>query len=149
MVGSINREVMDELGSRFGSKLRLSEKERGGIIIERKDVKGAILGLQYTLIAEVLTSKEVNGEVFTDRFMSLWRGREGVSIRDIENRRFLARFAGQRDLLRVVEADQPWTLKNDLVIVADRTENGRNRWAPLSEGTFWVQMHNVPVLSMT
>ncbi|KAM2009144.1 hypothetical protein ACFX16_003954 [Malus domestica] len=149
MVGSINREVMDELGSRFGSKLRLSEKEHGGIIIERKDVEGAILGLQYTLIAEVLTSKEVNGEVFTDRFMSLWRGREGVSIRDIGNRRFLARFAGQRDLLRVVEADQPWTFKNDLVMVADRKENGRNRWAPLSEGTFWVQMHNVPVLSMT
>ncbi|KAM1771771.1 hypothetical protein ACFX11_046549 [Malus domestica] len=126
---------MDELGSRFGSKLRLSEKERGGIIIERKDVNGAILGLQYNFIAEVLTSKE--------------RGREGVSIRDIGNRRFLARFAGQRDLLRVVKADQPCTFKNDLVIVADQTENGRNRWAPLSEGTFWVQMHNVPVLSMT
>ncbi|KAM1660831.1 hypothetical protein COP2_003844 [Malus domestica] len=119
MVGSINREVMDELGSRFGSKLRLSDKERGGIIIERNDVEGAILGLQYTLIAEVLTSKEVNGEVFTDRFMSLWRGREGVSIRDIGNQRFLARFVGQQDLLRVVEADQPWTLKNDLVMVVD------------------------------
>ncbi|KAM2065050.1 hypothetical protein EV1_027856 [Malus domestica] len=149
MVGSTNKDEMDELGSIFGSKLQLSEKERGGIIIERKDVEGAILGLQYTLIAEVLTSKEVNGEVFTDRFMSLWRGRKGVSIRDIGNRRFLARFASQRDLLRVVEADLPWTFKNDLVMVANRTENGRNRWAPLSEGIFWVQMHNVLVLSMT
>ncbi|KAM2039419.1 hypothetical protein ACFX1T_012859 [Malus domestica] len=149
MVGSFNKDEMEELGSRFGSKLKLSEKERGGIVIERKDVEGAILGLKYTLIAEVLTSKEVNGEIFTDRFMSLWRGCEGVSIRDIGNRRFLARFAGQRDLLRVVEADLPWTFKNDLVMVADRTENGRDRWAPLSAGTFWVQMHNVPVLSMT
>lgn len=83
----------------------MSEKERGGINIERKNVEGALVGLQYTMIAEVLTSKEVKGVTFIDCFMSLWRGREGVSIKDIGERRFLARFTGQRDLLRMVEAD--------------------------------------------
>ncbi|KAM2468438.1 hypothetical protein FF1_010111 [Malus domestica] len=83
------RKDLEDMGSRFGSKLKLSEKELGGISIQRKDVEGALLGLQYTLIAEVLTSKEVNGEAFIDCFMSLWRGREGVSIRDIGDRRFL------------------------------------------------------------
>ncbi|KAM1224312.1 hypothetical protein ACFX2G_044189 [Malus domestica] len=140
---------LEDLGSRFGAKLKLSEKELGGICIQRKDVEGALVGLQYTLIAEVLTSKEVNGEAFIDCFMSLWRGREGVSIRDIGDRRFLTRFAGQRDLQRVVDADQPWHFKNDLVMVAERTNSGLNRWASLSSGTFWVQIHNVPVLSMT
>ena len=84
-----------------------------------------------------------------DCFMSLWMGKEGVSIRDIGERHFLARFAGQRDLQRVMDADQPWTFRNDLVLVADQSEAGLNRWAPLSMGTFWVQIHNVPPLSMT
>lgn len=39
--------------------------------------------------------------------------------------------------------------KNDLVMVVDQMENGLNRWAPLSLGIFWVQLHNVPVLNMT
>ncbi|KAM2309478.1 hypothetical protein COP1_031455 [Malus domestica] len=143
------KKDMEELGTKFGAKLKLSEKELGGICIQRKDVEGALVGLQYTLIAEVLTSKEVNGEAFIDCFMSLWRGREGVSIRDIGDRRFLTRFAGQRDLQRVADSDQPWHFKNDLVMVADRTDSGLNRWAPLSSGMCWVQIHNVPVLSMT
>ncbi|KAM1040976.1 hypothetical protein ACFX13_030941 [Malus domestica] len=140
---------VEDLGLGFRSKLRLSEKELGGICIERKDVEGALLGLQYTMIAEVLTSKVVNREVFIDCFMSLWRGREGVSIRDIGENRFLARFASQQDLLRVADADQPWFFKGDLVMAADRSAKGLNRWTPLHLGTFWVQVHNVPVLNMT
>lgn len=128
--------------------MRLTDKERGGITIDRKAIDGALLGFQYTVLAEVLTSKEVNGEVFIDRFMSLWRAREGVSIRNIGDRRFLARFVGQGDLDRVVDVDLPWIFKNDLVMVADRTGTGRNRWATLSLGIFWVQIHNVPPLSM-
>lgn len=147
--GNIDRRELDDLGSRFGSKLRLSEKECGRINIERKDVEGVILGFQYAIIAEVLTSKKINGEVFIDCFMFIWRGREGVSIRDIGDVRFLARFASQRDLQRVLEVDQPWTFENDLVLVADRTESGLKRSAPLTFGVFWVQIHNVSVLSMT
>ncbi|KAM1120135.1 hypothetical protein ACFX2J_044046 [Malus domestica] len=149
MAGGNQKADLDELETRFGTNLILSEKEQGGVCIERKDVEGALLGFQYTVIAEVLTAKAVKGDVFVDCFMSLWRGREGVSIREIGDRRFLARFAGKRDLQRVVEADMPWMFKNDLVLVADRTEKGLNRGPPLSLGVFWVQLHNVPVLSMT
>ncbi|KAM1552112.1 hypothetical protein FF1_044188 [Malus domestica] len=149
MAGGNQKTDLDELETRFGTNLILSEKEQGGVCIERKDVEGALLGFQYTVIAEVLTAKTVKGDVFVDCFMSLWRGREGVSIREIVDRRFLARFAGKRDLQRVVEADMPWMFKNDLVLVADRTEKGLNRGPPLSLGVFWVQLHNVPVLNMT
>lgn len=45
--------------------------------------------------------------------------------------------------------DHPWMFKDDLVMVADRTGNGLNRWTTLSLNVFWVQIHNVPSLSMT
>ncbi|KAM1197262.1 hypothetical protein ACFX2I_008878 [Malus domestica] len=64
-------DMMADLGSRFGLNLRLSEKERGCLRIDRKEVDDTLLGFQYTMVAEVLTSKEVNGEVFVDCFMSL------------------------------------------------------------------------------
>lgn len=59
-----------------------------------------------------------------------------MSIRDLGNRRFLARFVGHGDLQRVVDADQPWTFKSDLVLVVDRMRMGLNRWAPLCLGIF-------------
>lgn len=34
-------------------------------------------------------------------------------------------------------------------MVADRTKAGKNRWEPLSLGYFWMQLHNIPPLSMT
>ncbi|KAM1184472.1 hypothetical protein ACFX15_013407 [Malus domestica] len=71
MAGGSPKEDLKELGTRFGTNLILSEKEQGGVCIERKDIECALLGFQYTLIAEVLTAKAVKGDVFVDRFMSL------------------------------------------------------------------------------
>lgn len=73
---------------------------------------------------EVLISREMCGYAFIDCFSSLWIGQEGVSVRDIGEHRFLACFVRQRDLQRVMDADQPWTFKNDLVLLADRTGSG-------------------------
>lgn len=142
------RKDLEELESKFDSKLRLTEKEREGITIDRKVVEGVLLGFQCTLVAEVFTSKDMHGKAFIDCFTSFWRRREGVSIRDLGNRRFLARIVGHGDLRKGMEADQPWTFKSDLVLVADRTGTGFNRWASFSLGIFWVQIHNVLPLSM-
>ncbi|KAM1733657.1 hypothetical protein PS1_019335 [Malus domestica] len=57
MAGGSPKADLEELGTRFGTNLILSEKEHGGVCIERKDVESALLGFQYTLIAEVLTTK--------------------------------------------------------------------------------------------
>lgn len=134
MAANREKQELEELGVRFGTDLRLTENERGGLTIDRKAMDGILLGFQYSLVAEVLMSKVVHGEAFIDRFTWLWRGREGVSIKEISDRRFLARFVGQRDLDRVVDADLPWTFKNDLVMLANRTGAGRNRSTTLSLG---------------
>lgn len=70
-----DKQEMEELGARFGSNLRLTDKEWGGLTIDRKAIDGVLLGFQYTLLAKVLMSKEVHGKAFIDRFMSFWRGR--------------------------------------------------------------------------
>ncbi|KAB2622357.1 ribonuclease H protein [Pyrus ussuriensis x Pyrus communis] len=68
---------MEGLVMKFGSSLFLSEKEKGGIKIGKKDV---------------FSLKSLNDNVFIDQFTSLWRGREGVSIRALGEARFMAQF---------------------------------------------------------
>lgn len=77
---------MENLGSRFGAKLRFSDKELSGIKIDWQAMDGVLLGFQCTMVTKVLTSNEVHEESLIDCFTPLWRGREGVSIRDIDGR---------------------------------------------------------------
>ncbi|KAM1382081.1 hypothetical protein ACFX2F_034592 [Malus domestica] len=49
MNGKLN---MESLAENFGTSLLLSEKEKGGIKIEKKVVEGALLGFHYSVVAE-------------------------------------------------------------------------------------------------
>ncbi|KAB2606420.1 hypothetical protein D8674_006137 [Pyrus ussuriensis x Pyrus communis] len=79
---------MEELGQSLGEKLHLTDKEKDRVVIDKKNVDEAPI-------------------VFIDRFMSLWRGIEGVSICDIGDRRFLVRFVTKRDMQRVLDSEFP------------------------------------------
>lgn len=140
---------MEELGVRLGSNLKLSEKERKVNVIGRKEVEEALIGFHLCAVVEVLMNKEVHRNAFINRFMSLCRGKSGVSIKDLGGRRFLARFVTEQDLTCVTDADHPWTFKDDLIMVSDRTHACKNQWAPLTYRVFWLQLHNIPHLSMT
>ncbi|KAM1128421.1 hypothetical protein ACFX13_039067 [Malus domestica] len=50
-------------------------------------------------------------------------------------------------MCRVLEADKPWLFQDDLVLVVDGAHHGR--WGkPFHLVSMWVQLHNVPPLSM-
>lgn len=105
---------MEELENRFGSKLKLSERERLGVKLEQEEVSDTLLGFHHSLVVEVLTHHSVNCDVFICVITGLWRGYEGVSFRENGERRFLASFVGLRDLRRVLDME-PWLFRNLLV----------------------------------
>lgn len=133
---------------KFGTGLSLFEKEKGGIKIGKKEVEGALLGFQYSVVAQVFTRKDVNDNGFIDQFTNLWRGREGVSIRALGAARFMARFVGRQDMYRVLDAEKPWLFREDLVLVVDEACSNRKA-EPLHLVSMWVQLHNVPPFNMT
>lgn len=118
-------------------------------MIDKNDVDEALIGFHYMLLAEVLTVRAVYVEAFIDRFMLLWRGNEGVSIRDIGDWRFLVRFVARRDMQRVLDSVFSWTFRDDVVLVGDCTNRREARWNSLAMGDMWIQIHKVPLLSMT
>lgn len=139
---------MEELEVKLGSNLKLLEKERKVIVIGRNEVEEALIGFHFYVVVEVLTTKEVHRDVFLDRLSSQWRRKCGVSIRDLGCRRFFARFVTEQDLTCVTKVDHPWMFKDDLIMVEDKTHASKNRWEPLTLGLFWMQLHNIPLLSM-
>ncbi|RXH80301.1 hypothetical protein DVH24_041448 [Malus domestica] len=45
---------MEGLASKFGSSLFLSEREKGGVKIEKKAVEGSLLGFHYSVVPEMM-----------------------------------------------------------------------------------------------
>lgn len=104
--------------------VHLSEKERVGICIDETESIDPLKGSQFTLAARVVTHKVVSRESFMGVFACLWRGMDGVSIKEIGDDRFLIQFENLKDKLRVVEME-PWTFRHCLVVVVEgSTWNG-------------------------
>lgn len=139
---------MEELEKRFGAHLCLSEKERTGLVLEEEDIGDLWKGSQFTLVARVVTHKSVNREAFGGVFTRLWSGTDGVSIKEIGERRFLVRFANQHDKRRVLDME-PWTFRDGLVLLTEVHTGVDARMVLVDMGVFWVQLHGIPPLNMT
>ncbi|CAB4306969.1 unnamed protein product [Prunus armeniaca] len=105
-------------------------------------------GSRFSLVARVLTSKVVFSDGFVGVFEKLWHGGDGVSIKEIDERKFLIRFASRRDMLRVLDME-PWSYKEHLVLLYEIQPGKEVREVEASMASFWVQMHGVPLLNMT
>ena len=77
------------------------------------------------------------------------RGKDGVSIHDLGDKRFLVRFVAKRDMQRVFDSEFPWTFHEDLVMVGHCTHRRDKRWKNMAPGEMWVQIHKVPPLRIT
>lgn len=139
---------MEELEKRFGSNLRLSDKERVGVRIAEDETVDIMKGSQLSLAARVLTSKAVSKEGFVSVFSRLWRGTTGASIKEFGDGRFLVRFGNLKDKLRVLDME-PWTFLDCLVVLAEVKPGMDARRVELGQAMFWVQLHGVPLLNMT
>lgn len=140
--------MMDELERRFGSHMRLSEKERVGIQIAKKECGDLWKGSQFTMVARVLTNRVVRREGFIGVFFRLWRGVDEVSIKEIGDKHFLVRFSNKQDKLRVLDME-PWTFRESLVVLAETRMGTDAREVELHHSTLWVQLHGIPPFNMT
>lgn len=118
-------------------RIRVCDGEKGHVEQEALIAKfgtGLSLIAKYSVVVEVLTSKDVNDNGFIDQFTNLWRGRDRVSIRALGGLDLWFALLAERDMSRVLKAGKSWIIRDDLVLVVDGSG---------------VQLHNVPSFSMT
>lgn len=134
---------MDEMGRRFAGALVLTERESKGVRIRVSAAQSA-LRCQFALVCKVATPRLFRRQSFIDLFSRLWGGEDGVSISDVEEDRFLARFGSEKHMNRVL-LREPWDFDKSLVLLGDLGNEDAVTAVPLVSALFWVQIHGVSV----
>lgn len=117
-------------------------KARGVPLSLRRETQGG------TIASKFLTRRRINIEVVARTFRPLWRAEKDFTIQDMGENRAIFTFNDIIDVERVIQ-NGPWAYERSLV-VCQRVENN----IPINEiafthSLFWVQIHELPVLSLT
>lgn len=80
---------------------------------------------------------------FRKTLADLWHSLGGISITDLENKRYLFRFFHQVDLDRVVDG-MPWFFNIHLLVFEVLQVGQDPHTLPFHFVTFWVQVHGLP-----
>lgn len=134
---------MEEMGRRFAGSLGLSDREAKGLKIGASAVQAAER-FKFALVCKVLTPRYFRRRSFIDLFSRLWGGEKGVSISDVEEDRFLARFSCEEDLIRVLERE-PWDFDKSLIVMGRVKDNESVTDVGLNSTLFWIQAHAIPL----
>lgn len=134
---------MEEMGRKFAGTLVLTKRESKGVRIRASAVQFA-LRCQFVLVCKVATPRFFRRLSFIDLFTRLWGGDVGVSISDVEDDHFLARFMSEKDMKRVL-LREPWDFDKSLVLLGALGNEGVVIRVALLSAVFWVQIHGVPM----
>ncbi|KAL6210030.1 hypothetical protein ACLB2K_020968 [Fragaria x ananassa] len=91
---------MEEMSWRLKESLVLTDREARGVRI-RPSAVAAARRCRFVLVCKVITPRHIRKQSFIELFSRLWRGEEGVTITDMEDNRFAARFQSERDMWKI------------------------------------------------
>ena len=88
-----------------------------------------------------------NAKAFKGTVRSLWSGRGGVIIRDIEENLFMAVFQEVDDMERVF-VQSPWSFDKKLIQIVRFAGDLQPTAVKFSHSAFWIRVFNLPIKSM-
>ena len=132
---------MEEIDNMW-QKLSLNEIEG-----EKFNLGSQTQAVSYYLAAKFYTRRIINVEAVTRTFKPLWRTERGFSVRDMGDNLLLFEFEDEADMERVLFAE-PWSYDKYLVAFRKVEEDVEIESLIFDRVTFWVQIHNIPMLSL-
>ena len=138
MLFRLTMATLDDLWSRF----TLFEE------VQEANVPSSKEASVHRLAGKFLTKRIINAKAIARTFKPLWKPAGELKIRDVGRNVLVFEFDDALDLERVLEFE-PWSYDKSLVIF-QKTE--LVELAPsldFSMTSFWVQLHNVPEISLT
>ena len=132
---------MDDLDGLW-KKLSLNDKEDNVF-----DLSSDAQPDKPTLVAKFYTRRVINVEAVARTFKPLWQTRKCFSIEDVGDYMALIEFEDAADMEHVL-LGEPW-LYDKYLIAFHRLSNGVTvENLPFHQVDFWIQLHNLPILSM-
>ena len=100
-----------------------------------------------TLVAKFYTRQVINVEAIARTFKPLWQTRKSFSMQDVGDNLVLIEFEDTADMERVL-LGEPWSYDKYLIAFHRLSQDIAVENLPFHKVDFWVQIHNLPVLSM-
>ncbi|KAH9650909.1 CCHC-type domain-containing protein [Citrus sinensis] len=112
----------------------------------RMKIKGEEVAANY-LVGKVLTSRSINKEGLKVAMQMAWRTVKEVKIESMGDNIFLFKFASEEEKKRVLMGG-PWHFNRALIVLTEPTGIGDIKNQSFTHVTFWVQIHNIPIMCM-
>ena len=99
------------------------------------------------LMGNVLHNREVNLEGLRSAMSQVWRTVREVRIEELGDNIFMFKFATEANKKRILTGG-PWHFNRALMVLIEPTGLGEVTKQSFSHASFWVQIHNVPIMCM-
>ncbi|KAH9698768.1 DUF4283 domain-containing protein [Citrus sinensis] len=100
-----------------------------------------------SLVGKVLLSRSINREGLKVAMQTAWRTVKEVKIESVGDNIFLFKFASEEEKKRVLMGGL-WHFDRALIVLTEPTGIGDIKNQSLTHTTFWVQIHNIPIMCM-
>ncbi|XP_057452232.1 uncharacterized protein LOC130744056 [Lotus japonicus] len=125
-----------------GKKIVLSGSEAAVINLGSLRVDPR-LGKDRWLVGKLLCKGEFNDRTFRNVFQSLWKSRNGVEVRQIDQNLFTFKFSSVQDSDSVLFSG-PWTFNRFSVVLEILDIKIHPSKVPLARLPFWIHVYNLP-----
>ena len=129
------------------SAITLEEEDDDKVIFGGKmKEKGAKIAADC-LVGKILTTRSTSYEGVRAALQQAWRPAGVVKIESLRNKIFMFKFSLEEDKRRVLTGG-PWHYDRALIVLQEPNAIGNVTEHPFSHVSFWVQLHNVPLMCM-
>ena len=99
------------------------------------------------LVGKILLTRGVNREGLRAAMQQAWRTVKEVKIESMGENTFLFKFASEGEKKRVLMGG-PWHFDRALLVLSELTGIGDIKEQSFTHTSFWVQIHNIPIMCM-
>ncbi|XP_060957652.1 uncharacterized protein LOC133029176 [Cannabis sativa] len=133
--------VMEELENRWDT-ICLEEEEESEEILEDEEDGNPVFDGRWSLVGKLLTGRISDYKVFQNMIADLWKPGKGMTVKILEQNRFLFQFYHEIDIQRVINGS-PWTFDRKHLILKRLKAGDNPKMVELDTIDMWVQIHDL------
>nr|POE98560.1 hypothetical protein CFP56_46468 [Quercus suber] len=139
---------MDASFEELWKHFKLSDEEKGVMKVDSQVVAASKQQAQFSILFKLQTSRDFNKEAFKATCRNLWRGSQGVTIKEVGQNLFMGIF-GSEEQLEIILSKSPWTFEKKLILMKRFSGDIYPMSVTFQSSPFWIRVFNIPIKSMT
>lgn len=127
--------------------LSLLEEEEETIVVDRSITKLGEEKLTNSLVGKILSHRLINRDGLRSAVQKMWRTMNEVKVESLGGNRFIFQFHSEIAKRRIL-LNGPWHFDKSLIVLVEPKGVGDVSQISFTNASFWIQIHNIPILCM-